>query len=76
MAGLFVGVPIPVVGSLITAFLGTFVGAVAVTLWETRSLARSASVGWGVLLARTLAVALKVAVGVLILGSTAFALIF
>ena len=76
MAGLFVGVPIPLVGSLLTAFLGTFVGAGLVTFFETRSLARSATVGWGVLLARTLAVGLKVAVGMVILGSTAIALFF
>lgn len=69
MAGLFVGIPVPVVGPVITAFLGTFLGAGAVTLMETRSIGRSARVGWGVLLARTVAVALKVAVAV---GVTAF----
>lgn len=64
MAGLFVGIPVPVVGPVITAFLGTFLGAGAATLMETRSIGRSARVGWGVLLARTVAVALKVAVAV------------
>ena len=64
MAGLFVGVPIPIVGSIVTAFVGSFLGAGAVTLLETRSLRRSARVGWGILLARTAAVGLKVAVAV------------
>lgn len=69
MAGLFVGIPVPVVGPVVTAFLGTFLGAGAVTFMETRSIGRSTRVGWGVLLARTAAVALKVAVAV---GVTAF----
>ena len=76
MIGLFVGVPIPIIGSVITAFLGTFVGAGLVTLFETRSLERSARVGWGVLLARTTAVAMKVGVAVVITGTTALALLF
>lgn len=76
MAGLFVGVPVPVVGPLITGFLGTFAGAWIVTFLETRDLRRSGQVGWGVLLARTVAVGLKVGVGVALLGALALALIF
>jgi uncharacterized protein YqgC (DUF456 family) len=74
MAGLFVGVPIPVVGSLVTAFLGSFLGAGLVTWLETRSLRRSGQVGWGIVLARTAAVALKVAVGAALVAATALAL--
>ncbi|MEQ9401437.1 MAG: DUF456 family protein [Longimicrobiales bacterium] len=66
-AGLFVGVPVPVVGPVITAFLGTFLGALAVTWLETRSWGQSARVGWGVMLARATAIALKVGVGVVLL---------
>lgn len=76
MAGLFVGMPVPVVGPVITAFLGTFLGAGAVTLMETRSIGRSARVGWGVLLARTAAVALKVAVAVGVIAFVGVALLF
>jgi uncharacterized protein YqgC (DUF456 family) len=76
MAGLFVGLPVPVVGSVVTAFVGTFVGAGLVTWMETASLGRSARVGWGVLLARTLAVGLKVAVAVGVVGFIALALLF
>ena len=68
MAGLFVGVPIPVVGSVVTAFVGSVLGAGAVTLLETRSLRHSARVGWGILLARSAAVALKVAVAVVVIA--------
>lgn len=76
MAGLFVGLPVPVVGPLVTAFAGTFLGAGLVTWFETASLKRSARVGWGVLLARTVAVALKVAVSVAVIGLVALTLIF
>lgn len=76
MIGLFVGMPVPIVGPMITAFMGTFVGAGLVTLLETRSLERSAKVGWGVLLARTASVAMKVGVAVVITGATAVALLF
>lgn len=75
MLGLFVGFPVPLVGPVITAFVGTFLGAGAVTLLETRSLGRSARVGWGVVLARTVAVALKVGVAVSVIAGVGIALI-
>lgn len=75
MAGLFVGVPVPIVGPVLTAFVGTFLGAGIVTLLETRSIGRSARVGWGVVLARTVAVGLKVAVAVGVIASVGIALI-
>ena len=75
MAGLFVGVPVPLVGPVITAFVGTFLGAGVVTLVETRSIGRSARVGWGVVLARTVAVALKVGVSVAVIATIGVALI-
>lgn len=76
MAGLFVGLPIPVVGPLVTAFLGTFLGAGLVTFWETRSIEHSTRVGWGLVLARTAAVALKVAAAVAMIAAVAIALVF
>ena len=75
MAGLFVGVPVPIIGPVITAFLGTFLGAGLVTWLETASIERSARVGWGVLLARTAAVAMKVTAAVVVIGAVAVALI-
>ena len=66
--GLFVGLPVPLVGPLVTAFLGTFLGAGLVTWMETRSLGRAGRVGWGVLLARTLAIGLKVGVAAVVLA--------
>lgn len=75
MAGLFVGLPIPVVGPLVTAFLGTFAGAGLVTYLETRSIERSTRVGWGLVLARTAAVALKIATALAIIAAVAVALV-
>ncbi|MEM7415830.1 MAG: DUF456 domain-containing protein [Gemmatimonadota bacterium] len=76
MLGLFVGVPVPIVGSVITAFLGTFLGAGIVTFVETLSLERSARVGWGVLLARTAAVALKLGTAISVIAFVAITLFF
>ena len=75
MAGLFVGLPIPLIGPLITAFLGTFVGAGLVTYLETRSIERSTRVGWGSVLARTLAVGLKIATALVLTAAVGVALI-
>ncbi len=75
MIGLFVGVPVPLVGPIITAFAGTFLGAGLVTYLETMSMQQSARVGWGVLLARTLAVGLKVAVAVGVIAAVGVALV-
>lgn len=76
MAGLFVGVPVPIVGPMITAFLGTFVGAGIVTFAETLSVGQSTRVGFGVLLARTVAVALKVGTSVAVIVAVGIALLF
>ena len=67
LLGIVVGAPIPVVGSLVAGMAGTFLGAGAVTLYWTRSAAAASRVGWGMLLARVLAVGLKVAVGIAVL---------
>lgn len=63
MIGLFVGTPVPVVGSIVMAFAGSFAGAALVTFFETRSVDASARVGWGVLLARAVAVGIALLFG-------------
>jgi uncharacterized protein len=67
LVGVLIGVPIPVIGSLLAGLIGTFVGGGLVTLLETRSVGEASRVGAGVVLARTMAVGLKVGAGVLIL---------
>jgi uncharacterized protein len=74
--GVFVGFPVPIIGPVIAGLIGTFLGAVAVTLYETQALRRSAHVGWGVLLGRLWATAGKMLVGIVIFLAGAAVLIF
>jgi hypothetical protein len=69
IAGILVGLPIPlpVLGPLAAGLLGTFVGAAAVTLWETRALRSAGRVGCGAVLGRAFSAAAKTAAGVFIL---------
>ena len=72
--GVLIGAPLPIIGSVVGGFLGSFLGAAAVTYRELGDLEAARRVGWGVLLARTFAVGLKVAaaVVVLVLGGAAW----
>jgi len=74
-AGIFVGLPVPLVGSVLAGFAGSFVGAALVTLAQTRSAGTAGRVGWGVLLARTASAVLKVGVGVVVLAVGAWELL-
>ncbi len=74
-AGIFVGVPIPFLGPVITALLGSFAGAAIVTYLETTSVEQAGRVGWGTLIARVLAIGVKVAAGVFVLVVTGLALL-
>lgn len=65
--GAVVGTPVPVIGNIIGAFVGTMAGAVAATWLHTRELTGSMRAGWGALMGRAAAVAIKVFVGLLIL---------
>ena len=74
--GVILGFPVPVVGSIVAGFLGSFLGAGLVTLVETRKLDSARRVGWGVVLGRMWAAAVKTAAGVaiLVLGAAALLL--
>lgn len=65
--GVVVGFPVPIVGPLIAGLLGTFLGAMGVALLETRRLGAAGRVGWGSLVGRGLAAAVKTAAGVAVL---------
>ena len=77
IAGILLGlpVPLPILGPLLAGLLGTFAGAAAVTLWETRAMRSAGRVGCGAVLGRALAAAAKTAAGVVILVAGAAALI-
>jgi uncharacterized protein len=76
VAGIIVGMPVPVFGSVIAGFVGSFAGAALATLYETRRVEAAARVGWGTLLGRMWAAAAKVAAGtiILVLGSASLLL--
>lgn len=77
LAGILLGlpVPLPILGPLLAGLLGTFAGAAAVTLWETRAMRSAGRVGCGAVLGRAFAAATKTAAGVVILVAGAAALI-
>lgn len=74
--GAIVGAPVPIAGSVLGAFAGTLIGAVVATWLHTRRLGGAVRAGWGALLGRAVAVAIKVFVGlvILILGGGAWLL--
>lgn len=64
LVGAFAGIPIPVIGSIIGSFLGSFAGA---AIFEfTKSPSTAAGAGWGALVGRIIATALKTALGFVI----------
>ena len=72
-AGIFIGLPVPVLGSVLAGMLGAFAGAALVTFAETRELRAAHRVGWGVVLGRAFSAVAKTAAGlvILVLGSAA-----
>ncbi len=67
LAGVLIGLPIPVVGPLVAGLFGTFAGAAIVTFVETRHFRSAGRVAWGALLGRAFAAAFKTAVAIVIL---------
>jgi uncharacterized protein YqgC (DUF456 family) len=52
--GVLLGLPIPIIGSVIAGMLGAFAGAALVTYAETRQLDAAHRVGWSAVLVRLL----------------------
>jgi len=66
IAGALLGLPIPLLGSVFGAILGAFVGALALELTTGRGTAPALRAGWGALLGRLVATAMKGGVGVVV----------
>jgi uncharacterized protein YqgC (DUF456 family) len=64
--GAVVGVPVPVIGSVIGAFVGAFAGAAVFEYTRQRSPGVALRAGWGAVLGRAAAAALKMALGLVI----------
>lgn len=73
IAGALVGVPLPLIGSVIGAFAGAFVGAALAELAGGIGSRGALRVGWGALVGRAVATALKAATGVAIAAIALFA---
>jgi len=74
--GAIVGAPVPIAGSVVGAFVGTLLGAVVATWFHTKRLGGAMRAGWGAVLGRAVAVAIKVFVGLVMLILGGGALLF
>src|SRR3954467_1486916 len=66
LAGAIVGVPIPVIGSVIGGFVRGFVGAAVFEYSNARRSDVAARAGWGAVLGRAAAAAIKLGLGIVI----------
>jgi uncharacterized protein YqgC (DUF456 family) len=64
LVGAIVGVPVPVIGSVIGGFVGAFLGAALFEYTRARQSGVAAKAGWGAVLGRAAAAALKMAIGI------------
>jgi uncharacterized protein len=64
LVGAIMGVPIPIIGSVIGGFVGAFAGAALFEYTRVKKLEGSAKAGWGAVLGRAAAVAVKTGIGV------------
>jgi uncharacterized protein len=66
LIGAVVGVPVPVIGSVIGGFLGAFAGAALFEYSRARKSEGAVRAGWGAVLGRAAAAAIKMAIGVVL----------
>jgi uncharacterized protein YqgC (DUF456 family) len=72
LIGVIVGVPVPVVGSVVGGFVGAFIGATLFEYSRARRSEGAVRAGWGAVLGRAAAAALKMALGVVLAVWTLF----
>ena len=66
LVGAVIGVPIAIIGSVIGALLGSFIGATVFELSYSRRAGVAARAGWGAVMGRIAAAAVKIALGIVI----------
>ena len=75
LIGAIIGVPVPIIGSVVGGFVGAFLGAAVFEYSRARHAEGSVKAGWGAVLGRAAAAAIKMAIGVvLVVGSLWMAL--
>jgi uncharacterized protein YqgC (DUF456 family) len=72
LIGAIVGVPVPIVGSVVGGFVGAFLGAALFEYSRARQSGVAAKAGWGAVLGRAAAAAMKMAIGVVLVVSSLF----
>jgi uncharacterized protein YqgC (DUF456 family) len=72
LVGAIVGVPVPIVGSVVGGFVGAFLGAAVFEYTRARRSGVAAKAGWGAVLGRAAAAAVKMAVGVVMVVGALF----
>lgn len=73
LVGAIVGVPIPVIGSVIGGFVGAFIGAAVFEYSKARHAEGSVKAGWGAVLGRAAAAAIKMGLGIVMVVGSLFA---
>ena len=73
VVGAGMGVPVPFVGSVIGALLGSFAGATLLEYWGAWRAHAAVRAGWGALLGRAAAAAVKMALGIVLAVLALFA---
>ena len=63
LVGAIVGLPVPIVGSVIGGFVGAFAGAAIFEYTRARHSEGAVKAGWGAVLGRAAAAAVKMAIG-------------
>ncbi len=66
LVGAVVGVPVPIIGSVIGAFVGSFAGAMLLEYSLSATTTTAVRAGWGAVLGRAAAAAVKIALGFVI----------
>jgi uncharacterized protein YqgC (DUF456 family) len=72
LIGAIVGVPVPVVGSVVGGFVGAFVGAALFEYSRARRSGGAVRAGWGAVLGRAAAAAMKMAIGIVLVAGSLF----
>jgi uncharacterized protein len=72
LVGAVFGVPIPLIGSVIGGFLGAFAGAALFEYSRARRSEGAVRAGWGAVLGRAVAAAVKMAIGVVLVVTGLF----
>jgi uncharacterized protein len=72
LVGAIVGVPVPIIGSVVGGFVGAFVGAALFEYTRVRRSEGAVKAGWGAVLGRAAAAAVKMAIGIVLVVSSLF----